>query len=68
MVTRRTLLSKLLRIAILAGAALFWMGVPRPPRPPGCRGPRPPTPLRERAGAAPRPDTPADSGTPPASR
>jgi hypothetical protein len=40
--SRRTY--KLIRIAILLGAALVWMGPPRPPAPPGCRGPRPPRP------------------------
>ncbi len=49
---------RLLRILILLGAALFWMGPPRPPAPPGCRGPVPPHPFSE-AMPAPAP-TPSD--------
>ena len=49
-VTRR---HRIVRILILVGAALFWMGPPRPPRPPGCpfpgSPPRPPMPFHQTA-------------------
>jgi hypothetical protein len=42
---------RLVRILILAALAGFWMGPPRPPGLPSCRGPRPPMPLDEPAGS-----------------
>ncbi len=50
MTNRRTRAFRLLRILLLMAAALFWMGVPRPPGMPGCHGPRlprPPMPLQQ---------------------
>jgi len=50
-ITRR---HKLVRLLILIGAAIAWMGPPHPPRPPGCpfpRPPRPPMPFHENTDA-----------------
>jgi len=44
---QRKTLHRLARVLILVCFAAFWMGVPRPPGMPGCRGPRPPMPLHE---------------------
>jgi hypothetical protein len=44
---RRKMLHRLARVLVLIAFAAFWMGVPRPPGVPGCRGPRPPMPLNE---------------------
>ena len=41
---RGTRLHGLIRILIVIGAALVWMGPPRPPGFPGCHGPVPPRP------------------------
>lgn len=54
---RGTRLRRLVRILILVGAALLWMGPPRPPAPPGCpfpRPPRPPLPYHQALDAPPR--------------
>ena len=56
-VTRR---HRIVRILILLGAAIFWMGPPRPPRPPGCPFPGPPRPPmpHHQSLDAPAPDQP----------
>jgi hypothetical protein len=41
---RATRLRRLVQLLIIVSLAGLWMGVPTPPRPPGCWGPRPPRP------------------------